>query len=1111
MLYDLFYISQGKIDENEWKKFHSRFPLARKIENVKSLNDIKSKSFTKFFWVIWDDLEIIDDSILDYRVTEWDENYVHIFKNGLDFDGICIIPKSLEISDREFFYRWFKDKKEIDIVASKPKPYDVFVIDSYEEYLNALENSKTELFWMISRNLKIVDDFNFDFYFSYWDRTSRSLNHSFAHKVDSSWIDEVRFTGTILNDNNSPVDLEVSERTEKILYNAVHLLSKHKPVSKKEIDFRFLLEKTEWDIIVSEPLKYNKFSVENYEDYLRAMEESKTEMFWMTSPNIDTSNFDFNIYFTHDQTYERKINHAFIHRVEGRDFYNGLFLMSKHKPVTKREIEYRHLVEVKEWNLVASGPVKYDIFEIETYEEYKAALELSKTEMFWMTSPNIDTSNFNFDLYFVHNEQYYERHTNHAFVHRVNNVDTYNGLFLMSKYSPVSKKEIEHRHLINYKEWNIVASGPVKYDIFEIETYDDYLRAIEESKTEMFWMTSPNLDTSDFKFDVYFSHNQQFERSFNHSFIHRANGRDSYNGVHLLSKRKPVSKKEIDFRFLIEKREWSIVASGPIKYDIFEIETYDDYLRAMENSKTEMFWMTSSNLDTNNFKFDVYFSHDQQFERSFNHSFIHQIDESWTIGSQSPAETRDSYTGVHLLSKRKPVSKKEIDFRFLIEKTEWSTVASVPRIYDIFEIETYDDYLRAMENSKTEMFWMTSPNIDTSNFNFKIHFPYYQEYERKENHAFGHKVDNNIFYNGVFLISKKKPVSKKEIEFRHLINHKEWSVVASGPKSYDRFIIKDYEDYLKAKNESKTEMFWLIPNEVEILDNFKFDLYFTHDNNYDRSVNHVFKHIFRGEEIFTGVILSSKKKEISKKEINFRHLIEKKEHNITASKLKPYEIVFISYDEIEADNTYQRLLEKYPTAKRIHGVKGIHQAHIEAAKIVNTDMFWVVDADAEIAEDFYFQYEVSRYELDCVHVWRSKNPVNDLIYGYGGVKLLPTYQTLNMDLSKPDMTTSISRNFKAMPQISNITKFNTDPFNTWKSAFRECVKLSSKIIDRQSDKETLSRLDIWCNIGEDRPYGNYAIDGARAGREYGETYKNDLAALARINDFIWLKAIFDER
>jgi hypothetical protein len=224
----------------------------------------------------------------------------------------------------------------------------------------------------------------------------------------------------------------------------------------------------------------------------------------------------------------------------------------------------------------------------------------------------------------------------------------------------------------------------------------------------------------------------------------------------------------------------------------------------------------------------------------------------------------------------------------------------------------------------------------------------------------------------------------------------------------------------------------------------------------------------------------------------------------------PYDIVFISYNEPNADENYKNLRKRFPRAKRIHGVKGIHQAHIEAAKLVDTVMFWVVDGDAEITKDFYFDHEVSSYERDIVHVWRSKNPVNDLVYGYGGVKLLPTDLTLNMDLSKPDMTTSISSKFKAVHVLSNITGFNTDPFNTWKSAFRECCKLSSRVIDRQKNEETISRLDTWCTVGIDRPFGDCALAGAKAGREYGEKNKDDLESLKKINDFEWLKRMFDK-
>jgi hypothetical protein len=224
-----------------------------------------------------------------------------------------------------------------------------------------------------------------------------------------------------------------------------------------------------------------------------------------------------------------------------------------------------------------------------------------------------------------------------------------------------------------------------------------------------------------------------------------------------------------------------------------------------------------------------------------------------------------------------------------------------------------------------------------------------------------------------------------------------------------------------------------------------------------------------------------------------------------------YDIVFVSYDEPNADANWTLLRSRFPSAKRVDGVKGIHQAHIKAAKKCFTKMFWVVDADAVLMEDFYFDYEVSEYDLDVVHVWRSKNPVNDLIYGYGGVKLLPRKLTLNMDTSKPDMTTSISSKFKAVQQLSNITAFNTDSFSAWRSGFRECAKLASRVIDRQKNDETQERLDVWCTVGEDKQFGSDAITGAIAGKLFGEENKNNPSELAKINDFEWLKAQFYAR
>lgn len=221
-----------------------------------------------------------------------------------------------------------------------------------------------------------------------------------------------------------------------------------------------------------------------------------------------------------------------------------------------------------------------------------------------------------------------------------------------------------------------------------------------------------------------------------------------------------------------------------------------------------------------------------------------------------------------------------------------------------------------------------------------------------------------------------------------------------------------------------------------------------------------------------------------------------------------YDIVFISYQEPNAEENWQRLKYRFPFAKRVHGVKGIHRAHIAAANKCFTSMFWVVDGDAVILDDFNFDYTPTY--LDYVYVWRSQNPVNDLQYGNGGVKLLPRHLVEKMDTSNPDMTTSISTKFKPVLEVSNITAFNTDPFNTWKSAFRECCKLSSKVIDRQKTDETDERLSAWCTKGSDKPFGKFAIAGALAGAQYGSLYAGNLEMLKQINDFDWLREKFKE-
>jgi hypothetical protein len=311
------------------------------------------------------------------------------------------------------------------------------------------------------------------------------------------------------------------------------------------------------------------------------------------------------------------------------------------------------------------------------------------------------------------------------------------------------------------------------------------------------------------------------------------------------------------------------------------------------------------------------------------------------------------------------------------------------------------------------------------------------------------------------------------------------------------------------KKKSFTKFFWLVWDDLIIADDFNFNY---RVEKWDES----YIHSFLNAEFRDGICLFPKSITVTQKEFNHRFYINKKELDILASTPKPFDIVFISYREPNADANYEKLTVRYPRAKRIAGVPGIHNAHIKAAKISSTDMFWVVDGDAVITKKFNFEINyIPHYNrnekdifLDTVHVWKSLNPVNGLVYGNGGVKLLPKKLVLSMNTSTTDMTTSLSKNFKVMPTVSNVTEFNTDEFSTWRSAFRECAKLASKIIDRAYDDETEERLMAWCSQGKTRPFGNYAIAGARLGKKYGEENISNKENLLLINNFNWLKEEF---
>lgn len=303
---------------------------------------------------------------------------------------------------------------------------------------------------------------------------------------------------------------------------------------------------------------------------------------------------------------------------------------------------------------------------------------------------------------------------------------------------------------------------------------------------------------------------------------------------------------------------------------------------------------------------------------------------------------------------------------------------------------------------------------------------------------------------------------------------------------------------------STTECFYVIKTDKEIL----FPLF---DFSYsipawDKNYLHIWNNQSEVRLYHTSSVLESPNKFTDEMLESGNVSIKNIDENIFSYPI--FDIVFMSYDESDAEENYRALKSRFPRALHSRGVSGILNAHKACASLVRSSMFYVVDADAEILSTFNFDYQPHSLDRQSVHVWHSINPVNDLVYGYGGVKLFPTKLLLEYNGSPIDFSTSVSKSFKVIPEVSNITKFNTDPFSAWRSGFRECAKLASKKITNQIDREDTDRLVAWTTKGADREFGEFTIMGAIEGRKFGYLHKDQPDMLGLINDYKWLENYF---
>jgi len=212
--------------------------------------------------------------------------------------------------------------------------------------------------------------------------------------------------------------------------------------------------------------------------------------------------------------------------------------------------------------------------------------------------------------------------------------------------------------------------------------------------------------------------------------------------------------------------------------------------------------------------------------------------------------------------------------------------------------------------------------------------------------------------------------------------------------------------------------------------------------------------------------------------------------------LSELDVIFISYDEPNADENWADLLNKCPWAKRSHGVFGSDAAHKAAAELSETDRFIGVDADNIVDPTFFnIEYDDQVMNSQQVFSWAGKNIVNGLVYGNGGLKAWPVELAMNMkthecadkDTSQVDFCWN--SNYTQINKVYSDVYNNASPYQAYRAGFREGVKmgLEEGVTIPKEDffnkiyPDNLKRLLTWCSLGADVENGLWCIYGARLG------------------------------
>jgi hypothetical protein len=215
---------------------------------------------------------------------------------------------------------------------------------------------------------------------------------------------------------------------------------------------------------------------------------------------------------------------------------------------------------------------------------------------------------------------------------------------------------------------------------------------------------------------------------------------------------------------------------------------------------------------------------------------------------------------------------------------------------------------------------------------------------------------------------------------------------------------------------------------------------------------------------------------------------------------QPLDIVFIDNGEHNAEHNYQHLHLFTGNEQRLHrstGVNGRVAAYQAAATLSTTPWFFAVFAKLNVNTEFDWSWQPDRLQEPKHYIFHAFNPINGLTYGHQA--MIAYNRQLVLDNPGVGLDFTLDSPHEVVPIVSGIATYNTSDWSTWRTAFREVLKLRASLPDVENEY----RIQQWLKQNQ-ATRSELSAAGAQDALDYYDEVAGDFDALKKSYEWEWL-------